>query len=1576
MSTLAPNTPTGALGSFTGFTVKIQDGTKTAYRTVLCHGDRKCNPREGYPLPGRTITLDRALDFVPTTESAYTIMKGKYRATWKAYYQSDILGGGGIHSDQIKFDVIDMPGEAGTEFGRVIPTASLQNLRFKSSLNPDAVGNAELLGWNQPQMQGNIVIGALGVPIPMSYNVSVPEDAMTLLTLDINLDDDNHNTDFNLTINGPQEYSLNEKRNFSRAGDLSGDMYQVLDVHCGIVKKDSKCVILKDQQIEYATGKSGLEEVTYCDDPTYIQSDSLIELYKRSYITFNFGIISKLCTYNENGTEIYNVTGYNYSCLPPCRSSLFTYQIIAVGCMDNCTSPRGDLFCDNTHGLYPNTFACSGGEFHGQACLGFDDVATCFSLNDQRAACQLRDLQPGIRGPNLKTLFDRNNPALMVNAIHNGDVYFVDWLHRGVRAVWSEVCTDLAAALGYELILRYLVTNGCPWRDSAIEFARARGRLMIVQYLTLLRPPIGRVDLKCGCTSLELQSLTIGYQRCIPFSKNLECYEKCGTSPTNDPSCQEGYSHYLFPDKGSDLTRSTAMGVFLINDIENPETARCSTGSKRALIRGPQMRFLGSRADLGLRYFDGTYVGFSNNALVCDGLEGVGRGEAPRKKCRGPGKWPKEAGIGLGFTKGQFINFFNYHVSDKDLRILYIPPPGVSGFAATFNFTVSRMSQAPRQFKGAPTHGTPIAARTGTVNIFIEPSNDRPDAEMQSKSYLMPEDQISVMKLRFNDVDTPRKDVRVYIKEFPRHGDLYQVIEAFQTPLNRSIGYNFSAHLLDPELCRVTSPDCLSGNCDQPKQNCYYLNERFVIGEPISKEDITTYQVPSAIYNTTRATIEPKPTNNANECFETDRYGGIDMDVWAGEIFCEMQYFDNIPSTCRRCQTVNASKQIIPPGAWSGNLLYDPVYTQRQDEIKPIDAPNVLSRGGRCTLSEQCRLGGNTESKGSCIDWQLLAPNGRPTPYTDTAMVKSNLTNKTHTFFRPWHWSEINANQSIQGYPCTGPSETNCSRDAQYLWPGYYEPARISPAYPPQPLKDVVPPYVNVELTTYGDPVDTSSFYSLCKQKDVYQFMAEYENDVFMKGFDMHLSLPDGISFRVLAWSSRFLSEDTYEMHEVKNMTREVRTNGPKSFLTQTFSRTKRMKRKRRVTKCAGEEWREVWRGYTQEGRPEQTTAEDTQHGKPIDHPNLSFRFHPTNFTTKRLLVQSCGFMYQSAHNGNAGNPLDSFENLILVGASGSKPKGIVSDSLNYRVAYVPHPHYTGNDYFAFYGDDGQQLCRRHECFDRKDIKIGIVNITVVNINDRPEPAWTEITGDPGENIEFELNGIDASPDLSDGWIEWSNLGLGAGQGSRDGAGPLGVVESFPLGLPDFLGSPDDEPDRDLSTIILGGPEVGTLTAIGGSKYRYTPPVNGGGKPLAQVNFGLKDKQGLVSEKSGRVYINYICEPGFYINQLQKRCSACAKGFYKPYRDDRTACMSCNLGTYGPTVARTACLDCAAGKYQERTASSSCERCRIGHFMNETGAARCLPCSRSPYALCAVNRDGSFLVTWCTRTIARHGRRP
>ena len=111
------------------------------------------------------------------------------------------------------------------------------------------------------------------------------------------------------------------------------------------------------------------------------------------------------------------------------------------------------------------------------------------------------------------------------------------------------------------------------------------------------------------------------------------------------------------------------MAMFLIDTDVNPDripdSASCSTGSKRALIRGPKIKFLGNTTDHGLRYWDGSYVGFSDRATICDGQALIQTGEAPTKDCF-VGTWPGFRTVDVGINH---YDFLNYLVSLKDLVI-------------------------------------------------------------------------------------------------------------------------------------------------------------------------------------------------------------------------------------------------------------------------------------------------------------------------------------------------------------------------------------------------------------------------------------------------------------------------------------------------------------------------------------------------------------------------------------------------------------------------------------------------------------------------------------------------------------------------------------------------------------------------------------------------------------------------------------------------------------------------------------------------------------------------------------------
>lgn len=365
--------------SFTGFSLELVCGDRTEYSNIICHGNMVCDPANGLPSRGRIVTVRPPFTNPPTPRCTYTIFKGNYSVGFYFAYHSTLVGGGGAGADAIKIEVKDVPGEAGTVFSKVFPNPSPQDLLLYSEL--DSNNLEQIAAWNQPQMESTIIIAAVSTPIPVPAPAIVAEDNVGVIELDFVLDEDQHRRGFNVTVNGPQSAALFDVLAGS-AGSVSeaGEMYQALDVHCGVVKPGSTCHLMSPDQVSSGRGGGG-DRLTYCDDDTYVRSTSLFEQLRASHPFYQkYGLVSVTCMYNANRTEIWNITGYNYTCLPPCASTQWSYQLEAPGCFNNCSQvfrlgkvavDRG-VVCLNTPGLYPTDteFACQGGDNNGYICAG------------------------------------------------------------------------------------------------------------------------------------------------------------------------------------------------------------------------------------------------------------------------------------------------------------------------------------------------------------------------------------------------------------------------------------------------------------------------------------------------------------------------------------------------------------------------------------------------------------------------------------------------------------------------------------------------------------------------------------------------------------------------------------------------------------------------------------------------------------------------------------------------------------------------------------------------------------------------------------------------------------------------------------------------------------------------------------------------------------------------------------------------------------------------------------------------------------------------------------------------------
>ena len=384
-------------------------------------------------------------------------------------------------------------------------------------------------------------------------------------------------------------------------------------------------------------------------------------------------------------------------------------------------------------------------------------------------------------------------------------------------------------------------------------------------------------------------------------------------------------------------------------------------------LRGPRISYLDTTwnapgsVEKKKRLWSGSKIGFSEEAVICTGSTRVNLGSVPVKTgCSAPSSFTgHRAGEGMNF------DFLNYHISDPLIRVVYIPPPQAEGRTAVFNVTSSRMTQAPYEAQGPPIGenwpsdarlaGYPIGARVASVDINMKPSDDHPDPTTPIRPMKMSEDEFTVLRLGFEDADTPASQLRAYITEFPAHGRLYQ-IRSSSKQVNTTFEpmMNASGYYLDPSLCETAATICKAGgecdcrnggNCDAPVRNCYYVSESFVLGEPVSLSDQYVTQRPTYLLNSTSARIVnastimpaaggPGPTASLMAkyialgselgCYNIDRFtSNAGEDIWSSEPHCDFVTEEIVPSACRRCTFVpNGETFRLPKGGWSGRLIY------------------------------------------------------------------------------------------------------------------------------------------------------------------------------------------------------------------------------------------------------------------------------------------------------------------------------------------------------------------------------------------------------------------------------------------------------------------------------------------------------------------------------------------------------------------------------------------------------------------------------------------------------------------------------
>jgi ABC-type branched-subunit amino acid transport system substrate-binding protein/tRNA A-37 threonylcarbamoyl transferase component Bud32 len=81
------------------------------------------------------------------------------------------------------------------------------------------------------------------------------------------------------------------------------------------------------------------------------------------------------------------------------------------------------------------------------------------------------------------------------------------------------------------------------------------------------------------------------------------------------------------------------------------------------------------------------------------------------------------------------------------------------------------------------------------------------------------------------------------------------------------------------------------------------------------------------------------------------------------------------------------------------------------------------------------------------------------------------------------------------------------------------------------------------------------------------------------------------------------------------------------------------------------------------------------------------------------------------------------------------------------------------------------------------------------------------------------------------------------------------------------------------------------------------------------------------------------CEVGHYESPLTFKCVLCPAGTYANTEKVRTACASCDPGTYTAGVGSTICRPCEGGTYQEGRAQTACEKCEQYSYSGSKAAA-------------------------------------
>lgn len=145
-----------------------------------------------------------------------------------------------------------------------------------------------------------------------------------------------------------------------------------------------------------------------------------------------------------------------------------------------------------------------------------------------------------------------------------------------------------------------------------------------------------------------------------------------------------------------------------------------------------------------------------------------------------------------------------------------------------------------------------------------------------------------------------------------------------------------------------------------------------------------------------------------------------------------------------------------------------------------------------------------------------------------------------------------------------------------------------------------------------------------------------------------------------------------------------------------------------------------------------------------------------------------------------------------------------------------------------------------------------------------------------------------------------------------------------------------------------GGATLVNITAAGilpsgVTKVYFTPPINGGGAPLATFSYVVTD--GFLASPPSTVSLYVQCSEGRYIDQAAGQCLFCAAGSYSTSPSLETSCALCPINTFQSDEGATKCLSCSYGENYADVGATECISCASDRAVASTLASDSTGCS-------------------------------